>query len=422
MSNFKNPLIGSSSYKTAVLARSFHAFITRGVIFLGVVLYLSTRGEALGNIALLTAVYFAPQLIFNVIAGSLSDALRNRRLFISAAFIGSGIIFFFYPMVGWIGYILALRFGQGILESGILPLTQALASQESDDFTRSSSVSLFKIAVFTAASLGPIATGYIIELFGFTTVFFGTGFAMITTGVIAWCFIDESDDQKEIGKVKLSLRAITVRKIKDHLVKNSIFASENNESPSPFSPSKWKKHPPSLFSFITFIRRVSFNVFMTFIPVYLVTVVSLSEGSAGLFEGIRRFMIVVAIALSAPLVEKWGRKPLLILASFSFLGPLLYVMYPTISGIWIASIVLGITIGLFNPTSITYMVDFSPAQKEGTYLGSLESTSATSRVIGPIVGGIIANFAGLSLTFIVAGTIMLTTLPLSFLLEESRPK
>ena len=106
---------------------------------------------------------------------------------------------------------------------------------------------------------------------------------------------------------------------------------------------------------------------------------------------------------------------------FSFLGPLLYFLFPSLGGVWAGVIILGITVGCFNPTAITYMADFSPPNKEGTYLGAIGGVSSLSR-LGPVIGGVLAEIIGLPLTYMVASIIMATTVPLSFLLKESLKK
>ncbi len=159
-------------------------------------------------------------------------------------------------------------------------------------------------------------------------------------------------------------------------------------------------------------------ILITFIPIYLTTIIDLGRDTAGLFEGMRRFIIVITIILSGSLVNNWGRKPLLIIGSFSFAAPLFYVLMPNIIGVWIGVIIFGITIGCFNPTSITYISDFAPDGKEGVYLGSLESISCFSRFLGPIIGGILADYLGLRLTYIVGSLMLFTTVILTLNLKE----
>ncbi len=416
--DFRSLFFGSSDYRTAIFARSLNAFVTRGTVFLGLVLYLQLRGNNFTSIALLTTVYFAPQLLFSLFAGRLSDALKDRRLFVSIGFVGSGILFIFYPLIGWIGYALILRFLQGILESAIRPLTQAIAATEGGSKSRGAKVSFFKTAVFAGSSLGPLTVGYLIQFFGYGVMFGGTAAAMIVAGITAWFFITPPEEEADGESIS---DLFSLRNVKEGLFHKSIFSAPEGNDPSPFFPRKIRKETSSLFLFTAFVRRLAFNMFVTFIPIYLASNLDLATGSVGTLEGMRRFMIVGAIVFSGTLADNWGRKPLLVMASFSFLGPIMYTAFPTLAGVWIAAIVLGLTIGLFNPTAITYVADLSPPGKRGTYLGFLESTSSVSRVLGPIIGGIIADFLGLPSVFLAAGLIMSLTVPLSFLLEETTP-
>ncbi|MBS3787605.1 MFS transporter [Candidatus Bipolaricaulota bacterium] len=420
--NFVNK---SSSLKTAIIARSIQTFLSKGVIFIALVLYLNKTGTQLSSIALLMAVYFAPQLFLNAAIGSISDLLESHEFFILFSLILSGFIYFFYPIAGESGVylVLGLRFIQGILESPIRPLTQTLASSSGKKSNKNSAVSIFKISVFGAASLGPLAVGFSLEHFHYEFVFPIAGIILIATGiglwVIAYRSISLTSTFENIFKLT---RNSSLKRISLFFANTSIFSSFAGEEggPSPFSASRWKTDPPSLFSLITFIRRTAFQIFLIFIPVYLANIVSLSEGGVGTIEGARRMLIALTIAFCGPLADRWGRKPFLIIASLSSFGPLIYLTFPTRSGALAASAVLGVTVGLFNPTSITYMRELAPENKGATYLGSLESTSAVSRTIGPIIGGVVASLAGLQVVFLIAGLVMFLTLPLSFFLQESK--
>ena len=418
--DFRSLFFGSSAYKAAIFTRALNASITRGTVFLGLVLYLQIKGNNFTSIALLTTVYFAPQLLFSLFAGRLSDTLKDRRFFITLGFIGSGVIFIFYPLIGWIGYALVLRFIQGIFESAIRPLTQAIAANEGGSDTRGAKVSFFKMAVFAGSSLGPMSVGYLIQFTGYRFLFQGTAVAMIIAGILAWFFIDpyREDSKADEGTFR---ELFSYEQLKEILLHKSIFSPPEGPDPCPFSPQKIKKEASSLFLFIAWVRRTAFSMFTTFIPIYLVTNLGISTGMVGTLEGMRRFMIVGAIILSGTLADNWGRKPLLVLASFSFLGPIIYAIFPSLSGVWVAAFILGLTIGLFNPTAITYMADLSPPEKKGTYLGFLVSTSGVSRVLGPILGGILADLIGLTSVFLTAGLIISLTLPLSLLLRETSP-
>ena len=421
--NLKSIKDTGSSFKTATFTRTIHSISYKGTIFFALVLFLQNKGMSMRNIALLNSIYFLPQLFSTTLVGSISDALGNRKFFLYSAFLGSGIIFFLLPFPDWVGFFFILRFLQGIIESAIRPLSQAIISEESNEDDRGEKISIYKIFVFFGSMLGPVLMGFLIQYTSFLLAFFITGFLMVFAAGLAYKYIDsEKLGDKSKNKVNFSniIPVIKDLEFKDLFTEGFIFASSQKEGPRLFSPLKWKNDPASLFCLITFIRRTAFNSFKTFLPIYYTTVIGISEGSAGSFEGLKRFFIILAIIIGGSLADSWGRKPLLIISSFSFLGPLIYVFYPTKIGIWLAAIIIGITIGSFNPTSITYMVDFSPKTKQGTYLGALESSSSLSRILGPALGGFLVEFLSLKAVFFTAGIIMFLTVPLSFLLEESK--
>lgn len=278
------------SLQVAAVARSIQAFLSKGVIFIALVLYLNKAGTEVGAIALLTAVYFAPQLFLNVAIGSVSDLLESHELFILFSLVSSGVIYFFYPLAGGMGVfvVLVLRFIQGVFESPNRPLTQALASN-TFEASRNSAVSFFKISSFFAASLGPLAVGYALENFNYEIVFPMAGMLMILTAIFLWLVILKPIRLKSNNERLYELaRNSSIKTLRDHLLHTSIFSAftQGNGAPSPFSVSGWKSDSSSLFSLITLIRRIAFQVFLVFIPLYLVKIVKLSEGGVGSVEGL----------------------------------------------------------------------------------------------------------------------------------------
>ncbi len=419
-----DPIInGNISYKMIISVRTLHNLIFQGTVVFGMVLYLQQMGISVSNIAIINTVYFLPQLFFRSFLGGLSDSLKNRRFFLYTAFFSSGVIYFFYPFIEGIGVFVLLRFLQGILEAGIVPITQTVVTENCSNKNRGGQVSLYKIVVYGGSMIGPVIIGSMIETTGFGFVFYISGLLMILAGLLSWFYINSFDlgnKREEIKKIK---NRLTLKELKDHFFDGLIFTSNsnNNKVPKAFSWKKLKNDSASLFLLVTFIRRTAFNFFLPFLPLYLTSIIGLGEGASGMLEGVRRLMIVIAIILSGNLADILGRKPLIVFASFSFLGPLIYFLLPNLIGVWIVAVVLGLTIGCFNPTAMTYMADFSPPNREGTYLGAIGGVSSFSR-LARIIGGITAEIIGLPLSYLVAGIIMAVTLPLSYLLEESLPE
>ncbi len=400
---------GSRNYRVAILLRTLHALITRGFIFMGLVLYMNEGGSAVAAIALISTVYFAPQLVVTPLAGSLSDAHGRRRTWLTASFLATGGLFFLYPLTESTVLLLGIRCLQGVVEAAVRPLTQAYASGEADRRGRGNRVGLFKIVVFTGASLGPLVTGYLIEGVGYGSLFYGGGFLMAAAGVAAHTLMDPSPEDGSSD----------VRGLRGHLFNNPLLNHLHGEGPTLFSLSRHRSDNASFFLLIAFVRRFGFNMFVLFIPVYFLNTVGVPESTIGNLEFLRRFLIVVTIVASGALADRRGRRPLLVAASLSFLGPLLYVAFPNLVGVLMAAPILGITIGAFNPTAITYMADMAPPGRHGTYLSALESVSSLSRVLGPAAAGVIAAAAGIEWVFLGAGVLIGLTCPMSLYLRET---
>ena len=118
----------------------------------------------------------------------------------------------------------------------------------------------------------------------------------------------------------------------------------------------------------------------------------------------------IIVCLAAPfwgrVADKKGRKITLIRSSFGMaLCNVLIAFQTTPEGVVLIRLVQGLVSGFYS-ASITLIASESPIERTGWALGLLASANLAGSLIGPLLGGYIADTVGIRNDFIIVGTLM----------------
>ncbi len=118
------------------------------------------------------------------------------------------------------------------------------------------------------------------------------------------------------------------------------------------------------------------------VPVFLVVFVYSTNALARLISG----------PITGFLVDRWGRKPLLIAG--------------VARAVYFMVVVYGIGSGMTTGTSQVYAMDLAPERRRGAFLGIWSAFNHLSAVLAPLLLGLLAETVGLSTTFVVVSVIL----------------
>lgn len=141
----------------------------------------------------------------------------------------------------------------------------------------------------------------------------------------------------------------------------------------------------------------------------------------GYFISVYSFMLFIASPLLGSLADRFGRRPILLIALCgSGLDYLLMAMAPTLTILFIGRIISG-----FSGASITaassYIADISTDENRTTNFGMVGAAFGIGFVVGPALGGLIGSY-GHDLPFILAAILSLSNFIFGlFILPESLP-
>ena len=158
------------------------------------------------------------------------------------------------------------------------------------------------------------------------------------------------------------------------------------------------------------ILQIGFGIVFPIFPYYIL---SLHLGAMEL--GVLAASYALAqIVLSGPLghlSDRTGRKPVLVTAMVGFAAA--NVLYASANDVYmmiVARVIEGAVSAGFFPAANAFVADVTAAASRGKAMGYLSAGGMVGFIVGPTAGGVLAQFFGLRLPFIITAAITLVTL------------
>ncbi len=142
----------------------------------------------------------------------------------------------------------------------------------------------------------------------------------------------------------------------------------------------------------------------------------------GYFISIYAFMLFIASPLLGSLSDRFGRRPVLLMALCGAgLDYLLMAFAPSLTILFIGRIISGLT-GASMTVAASYIADVSTDENRTQNFGMIGAAFGIGFVIGPALGGLVGSF-GHNWPFIIAAILSLTNFAFGlFVLPESLPE
>lgn len=171
-----------------------------------------------------------------------------------------------------------------------------------------------------------------------------------------------------------------------------------------------------------FFTGASMSLVMPFIPIYIEEL-GAPKNQIELFAGLAISVTAFAAAIVAPiwgnLADRKGRRLMMIRAAAGMtvtMGSLAFV--PNVYWLLIMRFFNGILSG-YIPNATAMIASQAPKEKSGWALGTLATGALAGNLIGPSIGGALAELAGIKNVFIITGIVLFITALLTiFLVKE----
>lgn len=161
---------------------------------------------------------------------------------------------------------------------------------------------------------------------------------------------------------------------------------------------------------VQFLTMAGFSSVMPFLPIYVRELGVSSVQENGIWSGLLFSAAFVSTALMSPvwgtLGDRYGRKPMLVRALVTMSFCLAVMAFA--SSVWqlLALRTLQGFLGGSAPMANALMATSAPRQRLGFAMGLLQTAAASGTIIGPLIGGALADLVGIRFVFFVTGGLL----------------
>jgi multidrug resistance protein len=176
-----------------------------------------------------------------------------------------------------------------------------------------------------------------------------------------------------------------------------------------------KKVFAALF-FSIFTAVIGVGIVVPLLPIY-----AESLGSSGVYIGLVFASFSISRSFLLPLFGYWsdrtGRKPYIFIGLLGYtLVSAAFIFSDSVAGLIGIRFFQGIASAMVMPVVQAYIGDMAPINKEGSVMGLFNLSMFTGLSIGPLVGGLINDVAGMDAAFLCMGVLTLGGAMMSFFL------
>jgi len=353
-----------------ILALSiFSSMLGVGIISPLLPLYAEQMGATGIWIGIIFAGFSISRTIVMPIVGRLSDR-SGRKLFLSIGLLGYAIISLGYIWANSVTELTLVRLIHGVASGMILPIAQAYVGDISPEGKEGTWMGYFNAAFFTGFGFGPLMGGILTDYFGMNIAFYAMGGLNLLAFLLVIFFLPEIGQ----GKTPASPRA----------------------SFKQMSTSSMMK---GLFSF-----RLSFSIgrgiLATFLPVFAGIYIGLSSTLIGVLLAVNILLMSLLQVYGGNIADRFNRRVLIVVGSLTNLTYL--ALIPLGGNFWqlLGICVLGGVGGAIAlPAASALTVVEGRRFGMGSTIAVFAMAFSIGMVIGPLVGGGIADFANINSVF-----------------------
>ena len=338
-----------------------------------------TTGEGALALGLLIGSFSLMQFIFSPLLGRLSDKVGRRPVILLSIFF-SAISFIIFALANSFPMLLLSRITAGMATESAV--AQAYITDITSEKERAAGLGKVGAAHGAGFIIGPALGGFL-SIYGFSTLGI---VAAVLTGVnflFAFFFLPESND------------------------KTASSIQTNSDDYWRRLASALRKPLMGAVFVILFILTFAFSAVPVIVPLLGMASFGFMEIEMSyFFMYIGVVQIVLQGVLIGRLTKRWGEENLMVFGSLSMaLGILFMPLFPSVIVFLISLTLMSSGIGILNTILPSFISKRTPADEQGGMLGVAQSVGSIARIPGPLVGGIVAEFAGLNVAFFLSAAL-----------------
>jgi len=329
------------------------------------------------------------QFIFSPLLGRLSDKVGRRPVLLLSIF-SSTLSFIIFALADSFPALLLSRITAGMAtEAAVAQAYIADITTETDRATGMGKVGAAHGAGFI---IGPAIGGFL-SIYGFSVLGFAAAALNGINLLFAFLFLPESNN------------------------------AASNIQMSANSDGYWRRLATALAKpligtvfIILFIITLAFSAIPVIVPLLGIAFFGFGEVEMSyFFMYIGVVQIVLQGLLIGRLTKRWGEENLIILGSLLMMfGAFIMPLTPNIIIFFSSLTMISSGIGTLNTVLLSFISKRTAADEQGGMLGVAQSVGSIARIPGPLIGGLIAEIAGLNIAFLISGALLMIAFGLGF--------
>jgi len=352
-----------------VLALSiFSSMLGVGIIVPLLPLYAENLGASGIWIVIIFASFSISRAIITPVVGRLSDR-RGRKLLLSIGLLASSIISLGYISNSLLQLTL-VRLLHGAASGMIQPVVQAYIGDISPKGEEGKWMGYFNAAFLTGFGFGPLMGGVLTDHFGMNVSFSAMGGLNLLAFLIVARFLPEIR-QREIA-----------------------------DSPHPsFKEMSSSGMVKGLFSF-QLVFSLGRGTFATFLPIFAGIYIGLSPTLIGVLVAVNILLMALLQVYGGNIADRFNRTALVTISSLANAASL--ALIPLGGNFWqlLGICALGgISGAIATPAASALSIDEGRRFGMGSTMAILAMAFSIGMAVGPLMGGVIADFVGINSVF-----------------------
>ncbi len=359
-----------------ILALStFSAMLGVGIIVPLLPLYADNLGASGVWLGIIFAGFSVSRAIFSPVIGRLSDR-NGRKLFLCIGLLIYSIISLGYIWADTVTQLTLVRLIHGAAGGMIIPIAQAYIGDISPKGEEGKWMGYFNATFFTGFGIGPLMGGVLTEHFSMNIAFLTMGALNLLAFLVAILFLPEDRRGTTAASPRLS-----------------------------FNEMKASSMMRGLFSF-----RLSFSLgigaFSCFLPIFAAIYAGLSLSLIGVLVAVNILLMSLLGIPSGRIADRFNKRAMIVCGSVISLTFL--ALIPTAHDFWqlLGLCVLGGIGGAISmPAASALVVDEGRRFGMGSTFAIFTMALSIGMVLGPLLGGVMADFVSIDSVFYFAAGI-----------------
>ena len=353
-------------------------------------LYAREFGVSRTGAGVLVSSFAIARLIFDPIGGVAADRFGPRRIMT-----GGGLVMALSSVWAALapnyGMLVAARVLEGFGSAAFATAAMHTIITRTDKSRMGREIAFFQTGLLGGVAVGPFIGGRAAELGDFTTPFWVYAAMGVIVAVISWRYVEDPEPSgRSVGELWRSA-GTTLR------------------------------HPVFLgllfVAFAMFVMRAGARV--TLIPLYGAEELGLSESDIGDVLAISALVTVFIVNPGGWLVDKVGRRPVLVaglvLTAAAVVG---YGQMTTYGGLLGVSVFFGLVAGVVGIVPPTLAGDLAPPGAEGSAVGLYRMAGDLGLITGPILLGAVADSGDFALGFNISAALLVAAAVIAIFMRD----